>query len=74
VTHHCVGVYRSVIWTELFLGAGGEYFDEAGQLVGVVLASDYLAYCNGTSFEQAFGRIPGSTCPTQLITQDLCER
>ncbi len=69
-THHCVGVYRSIAWREPLLGGGDEYFDGAGQLVAAYLDADHLAYCNGRGFSQTFGTIP--TCPTQLITEDLC--
>ena len=72
LTHHCVGAYRSVAWRELLLGGGDEYFDGAGQLMAAFLVTDYGAYCNGSSFSQTFGTMP--TCPTQLVTQDLCVR
>ncbi len=72
VTSACGHRYRSVSWREPLLGGGEEYFDPGGRLIGAHLYTDYTAYCDGSSFAQAFGTIP--TCPTSPLAIAVCPR
>ena len=67
---HCVGLYRSLSRWEPMLGGRDEYFDGGGRLFAAFAATDYHAYCGGTSFLQSWGTPP--SCPSAVIITDAC--
>jgi hypothetical protein len=65
----CGGGYRSLSWQDTLLGTHIDYFDQEGQQVGTSQATDYQAYCGGTSFTLEAGTQP--PCSTPVVRADL---